>query len=214
MREAPRCTIKRRIFPRLKAMSLPDPSPGYLHDLDAPLLMFSEHDVWSLRDAAEGVFITGGIGSGKSSGSGAMLAKSYLSAGFGGVVCCVTVDEAERWRRYAAETGRSQSLIVVDKTLRHRFNFLDYQMTAGRGSVFEAVRVLIDILNAAEGRMDSGGDGKDQFWQQTLRELLGKTLAPLWAAYGRITLADLMRFVHQRPVTPDHLDPNGAWLPK
>jgi hypothetical protein len=30
-----------------------------------------------------------------------------------------------------------------------------------------------------------GGGGKDQFWQQTLREILGKSLAPLWAAYGR-----------------------------
>ncbi len=52
---------------------------GYVSDLDTPLLMFSERDIWTLRDAAEGVLITGGIGSGKSSGSGAAIFKSYLS---------------------------------------------------------------------------------------------------------------------------------------
>ena len=50
---------------------------GYVSDLDAPLLMFSEYDVWDLRSACEGALITGGIGSGKSSGSGAMTASNW-----------------------------------------------------------------------------------------------------------------------------------------
>ena len=183
---------------------------GYVSDLDTPLLMFSERDIWTLRDAAEGVLITGGIGSGKSSGSGATLFKSYLRAGFGGIVCCANIDEVERWRGYCEETGRLQSLIVIDKSLTERFNFLEYQMTVGRGSVFEAVRVLLDILNAAEGRIEEGGDGKDQFWQQTLKEILGKTLAPLWAAYGRITLPEIMRFILDRPKSEKDLG-DDAW---
>ncbi len=187
-----------------------DAATGYVSDLDTPLLMFSERDIWTLRDAAEGVLITGGIGSGKSSGSGAAIFKSYLSAGFGGLVCCANIDEVDRWRVYCADTGRSQSLIVVDKSLDQRFNFLDYQMTVGRGSVFEAVRVLIDILNAAEGRVESSSDGKDQFWQQTLKEILGKTLSPLWAAYGRITLSEMMRFIMDRPKTKEDLA-SAAW---
>ncbi len=197
----------------LRAAKPPAPAaPGYVHDLDTPLLMFSEADVWTLRHAAEGVFITGGIGSGKSSGSGALIAKSYLSAGFGGIVCCANVDEADRWRRYAEETGRTQSLVVMDKSLAHRFNFLEYQMAVGRGSTFEAVAVLLDILKAAEGRHEGGSDGKDAFWEQTLRELLRHSLAPLWAAYGRITLPELMRFVHARPTSKEQLNPNGSWI--
>lgn len=188
------------------------PGAGYVHDLDTPLLMFSPADVWTLRDAAEGVLITGGIGSGKSSGSGAALAKAYLRAGFGGLVCCVNVDEVERWRRYCAETGRERSLIVVDGSLSERFNFLDYQMTVGRGSAFEAVGVLLDILNAVAGRYDTAEGGKDQFWSDSLRRMLRAAILPLWAAHGRITLAELMRFIHQRPKTRADLDPAGPWL--
>ncbi|MGG5812384.1 type IV secretory system conjugative DNA transfer family protein [Falsiroseomonas sp. CW058] len=183
---------------------------GYVRDLDAALLMFSEADVWRLRDACEGTLITGGIGSGKSSGSGAALARAYLRAGFGGVVACANVDEAERWRRYCAEEGRSHSLIVMDKSLTQRFNFLEYQMAVGRGSTFEAVQVLLDILSAAEGRIDTAEGGKDAFWQQSMRRMLRATLAPLWAARGRVTLAELMRFIQERPKKPEHLNPDLA----
>jgi|GEM_PF-4259272 len=42
--------------------------------------------LWTLRNAVEGVQIFGGIGSGKTSGSGRMLGLKYLSAGLGGLV--------------------------------------------------------------------------------------------------------------------------------
>lgn len=184
---------------------------GYVHDLDTPLLMFSNRDVWTVRDAAEGVFVTGGIGAGKSSSSGAAIAKAYLRAGFGGIVCCANVDEVDRWRRYCADTGRSQSLIVMDKSLRHRFNFLEYQMAVGRSSTFEAVQVLLDILNAAEGKHDTGAGGDNQFWEQTLRQILRNAIMPVWAAYGRLTLADLMRFMNERPTLPEQLA-SDDWL--
>ena len=187
--------------------------PGYVTDLDTPLLMFSDRDIWTLRDAAEGgVLITGGTGSGKSSSSGALLARSYLRAGFGGLVLCVNVDEAERWRRYAAEAGRSQSLIVVDKSLEHRFNFLEYQMAVGRGSASEAVNVLVEILNAAEGKIEETS-GKDAFWDNAMRQILSRSIQPLWSAYGRLTLAELMKFVHSRPTTPAEVETKrkGFW---
>ena len=199
-----------RGLPVAAPTNLPATTPGYVSDLNTPLLMFSEHDVWTLRDAAEGVFVTGGIGSGKSSGSGSMLAKSYLRSGFGGVVCCANIDEVDRWRRYCAETGRERSLIVVDKSLAHHFNFLEYQMTVGRGSTFEAVAVLLEILKAAAA--DGGGEAKEDFWNKSMRELLSRSLAPLWAAYGRVTLADLMRFIRERPLKVEQLDDEGDFV--
>lgn len=53
--------------------------------LDAPLLQLTRHDPFTLRDAVQGVCVTGGIGSGKTSGSGATLAGAYLPAGMGGL---------------------------------------------------------------------------------------------------------------------------------
>ena len=70
--------------------------------LDLPLVRFSrrDEDVWTLRDACQGVLIMGENGSGKTSGSGELLARKYLEAGFGGLVLCFKTDEAALWQRY------------------------------------------------------------------------------------------------------------------
>mgnify|MGYP000624881007 CR=1 FL=1 len=76
-------------------------------DLDKPLYHFNKHlkqsEPFTIRQACEGVQIFGGIGSGKTSGSGAALAKSFLNSGFGGLVLCAKKDELETWQRYAKE---------------------------------------------------------------------------------------------------------------
>src|SRR6516162_5396584 len=76
--------------------------------LDLPLVRFSERmeDVWTLRDACQGVLIMGENGSGKTSGSGGLLARRHLQAGFGGLVLCFKTDEADLWRSYLKRTGR------------------------------------------------------------------------------------------------------------
>jgi len=56
--------------------------------LDSPLLALSQRDRFTLRHACDGVHIFGGIGSGKTSGSGKALAGTYLRAGMGRLVLC------------------------------------------------------------------------------------------------------------------------------
>ena len=81
---------------------------SYVSDLDDVIYKFVQakheqpfpEDNWTLRDAVRGVQIFGGIGSGKSSGSGRSLALSFLKSGFGGIVLTGKVDEAERWKNY------------------------------------------------------------------------------------------------------------------
>jgi hypothetical protein len=54
-------------------------------DLDEPLIEFAtEHGMsqFTVRNSFEGVGVFGGIGSGKSSGSGKLLATKYLQAGW------------------------------------------------------------------------------------------------------------------------------------
>src|ERR1700749_3283555 len=69
-------------------------------------LSSSPKDALTLADAKTGVLITGQTGRGKTSGPGRLLAKAYLRAGFGGLVLCAKIDEADLWRKYLRETGR------------------------------------------------------------------------------------------------------------
>jgi hypothetical protein len=66
----------------------------FASDLNAPLPKVSQHDTVTLRDARAGVHRFGGMGTGKTSASGKMLASAYLRAGFGGVVPAVKPDNA------------------------------------------------------------------------------------------------------------------------
>lgn len=96
---------------------------GFVKDLDTPLLRLSPTDNWTARDAFGGVHAFGGIGQGKTSGSGRMLAGAFLRAGMGGLVCCVKPDEVALWQGYAKEHGRERSVILFDET--EGFNFLE-----------------------------------------------------------------------------------------
>src|ERR1700736_1949859 len=69
-------------------------------------LSSSAKDTLTLADAKTGVLITGQTGKGKTSGPGRCPARAYLRAGFGGLVLCAKIDEADLWRNYLRETGR------------------------------------------------------------------------------------------------------------
>ena len=69
-------------------------------NLDETLIQFSDDlgiSNWTIRDSVEGVQIFGGIGSGKTSGSGRMIALKYLKAGYGGLVLTVKEEEKSDW---------------------------------------------------------------------------------------------------------------------
>jgi len=134
------------------------------YDLDNVLYRFNGTEPFSIRQACEGVQIFGGIGSGKTSGSGAAIARSYLKAGFGGLVLCAKKDEVDTWKRYAAETGRSERLIIFDASGEWRFPFLQYEVSRkgeGAGYTENLVRLFTTVNEAMER---SKGGGGDPYW--------------------------------------------------
>ena len=173
----------------------------FLSRLDAPLLALSPRDDWRIRDSFEGTWISGATGSGKTSGSGKSIAYSFLKAGYGGLVLCAMPSERYLWERYAAECGRSSSLIVFDASGDLRINFLNYELARhadNRPVTFNVVRMLSHILDVAEGK---GGQNttENPFWRTSMQQLLTNCIGPLWAAKGEVTLADIMRMIATRP---------------
>ncbi len=188
---------------------------NFLNKLDTPLLQLSKKrgDVWTIGDAVKGTFIVGSIGSGKSSGSGRTLAHAFLRAGFGGLVLCAKPDEADTWRQYATETGRENSLIVMDGKAQKRFNFIDYELNRiDKGSYTTplALDAFMKIYEAMK-LLDGGGGGNDRFWSDSVKLLLSHSIDALFFALGEVRFSDLMNFIRETPTSRSELQ-NPAFL--
>lgn len=173
----------------------------FVSDLNTPLLRLSAEDVFTLRDACGGVHVFGGIGSGKTSGSGKMLAGAFLRAGMGGLVTVAKFSDIELWRRYCHEHGRASSLVIFDES--EGFNFLAYELARqgmdGIGSVTEC---LMRVIEAAKKATPAASQrGGDPFWSDATRSVLRSTIAPLYSAAGSLSIADITRFITTAPAS-------------
>lgn len=171
-------------------------------DLDRPLLYFSPEDAWTIRDACEGLQVFGGIGSGKSSGSGAAVAKSFLRSGFGGLVLCAPPGEKDAWLEMAEATGRSADIVVFSPEEPYRFNFLDYELRRGGrggGQTENLVNLFSVVMEIVEGKQSVGGG--DQFWDRAMKELLRNSIDLLSLAQGTLSLEDVNRLIAEAPTS-------------
>ncbi|MGB3180405.1 MAG: TraM recognition domain-containing protein [Cyclobacteriaceae bacterium] len=168
------------------------------YDLDTPLLTFNkEGDTLTARQAVEGIQIFGGIGSGKTSGSGRSIARKFLKEGYGGLVLTVKPDECALWQQYAQETGRLDDLIIIRPHGQHHFDFLDYEANRsgiGAGLTDNVVMVLNTVIKAAQ--MEGGGGSNDEFWDNALDMLLTNLVDLCLLGTGKLsidTLNDMAR---------------------
>ena len=180
-------------------------------NLDYPLLKFSQNpkDWWTIRDAVRGVQIFGGIGSGKSSGSGKSLAKTYLKNGFGGLILCAKPDEKDNWIQYAKETGREDDLIIFSKGSEYEFNPLQYELTRegeGAGEVFNLSYLFMEIYKM--GNRFSGGSGggeSERFWESALRRCINRMIQLIKMADEELSIANMQKILSSAP-TEEEVD--------
>lgn len=169
------------------------------------MLTLSPRDAFTIRDACEGVQIFGGIGSGKTSGSGAALARSMLLAGFGALVCCAKPEESALWQAYAAETGREQDLVIIRPGARgepppYSFNFLHYELSRtseGGGLTENVVSLLAAVVEIVEGRQEEASDGG--FWKRGMNELLRNAVDILALTGDPLTLDAVCKLILDAP---------------
>lgn len=193
-------------FPRLGS------GPWWIMDL--PLLQFGaeqDADTWVLRDACEGTLIVGTTGSGKTSGSGASIARAFLERGFGGLILTAKADERQLWERYADQCGRRDQLCIIEPTGPFHLNFLDYEAHRpgkGAGLVENLVNLLYAVIEVHT--RNEGNDSAQSFWESTGKQLLRNTLRVLVIIRGRIRLQDVIHFISESPNTPAKVE-NGSW---
>jgi len=191
-----------RIDPRLFEIQHPK---GWSWDDQDGLLNFgddnNEADVWRIRDASEGVLIFGGVGSGKTSGSGYTFATAFLNSGYGGLVMTAKPDEASRWLRLCEENGRKADCIHITPGSGHKLNLLQYesQRPGDRLTVTDDLIALLRCLIAAMSRSKREGIGND-FWTNATNQLMRMTFEVFLLSQEALTIDSLVRFINLAPL--------------
>jgi hypothetical protein len=142
-------------------------------DLETPLCYFGSNpsDVFTIREAAEGIQIFGASGSGKSTGSGRHLALALLQSGAGGLVLTVKPDEPAHWKEYCSAAGRLNDLVVFSPSQPWRFNPLEYQYRrAGSGHITENIVNLFSSLSELLER--GAGASTPDYWSRAQNQLV------------------------------------------
>jgi hypothetical protein len=142
--------------------------------LDTPLLKSSQYPNWTIRNAVEGIQIFGGIGSGKSSGSGKFFAQKYLSHGFGGLVLTAKTDEKQVWIDYCTQNNRLDDLIIIEPHSQngstHSFDFIDYEaanLSQNEGLTANLVKIFKTVIRSDKAA-SSNNSSQDPFWEEAL----------------------------------------------
>ena len=134
-------------------------------------------NTWRMKNAFEGVQIFGGIGSGKTSGSGKKIAKAFLKNGFGGLVHCAKREEVLTWKMYAKETGRENDLLIFEEGRELFFNPLQYEFERegkGGGEIFNLSNLFMEIYKMGNRFSGGGGGEKDRYWDNALRRCMNR----------------------------------------
>ena len=170
-------------------------------ELDFPILKMEGQAGWTLRNAVEGVQVFGGIGSGKTTGSGATLALKYLKAGYGGLILTVKKSEVGLWEQYCKETGRSDDLMIVSPKNPYCFNFINYEAMAPKdlgGGLTDNIAGLFKTLISVD-ELSKGKIGDDPFWENALNMLLYNTIDLCLLAHKQVTIDELNKIVSTIP---------------
>jgi hypothetical protein len=177
-------------------------------DLDSVLLSFDRHTPWTFRDAFEGTCILGGNGSGKTSGSGQLLAESFLAQGWGGLVMTTKPDEHRMWETMCERTGRSGDLVLFGAGGESRFNFLDYELNQPGGA--GATENLVNLFTAVTevGDRSKGGERNegDQFWKRSYKQLLRNAIDALSMGVGKVSVPMLYEMITDIAQSPQEAE--------
>lgn len=175
--------------------------------LDTSIYHFNGSEPFTIADACEGVQIFGGIGSGKTSGSGAALARAFLQAGFGGLVLCAKKDELDTWLKYAEQTGRSKQVLVFDTSGQWVFPFLQYEIHRdgdGAGYTDNLVRLFSTVYEAIS--RSKGGSGSDPYWERAMQQLLRNAIDLAMIARGTASVPLITDIIMSAPKTMSEID--------
>jgi len=168
--------------------------------LDRTILQLSKVDAIRFRDIIEGgLFVSGGLGAGKSSTVLFQVAMSCLIAGLGFLVLTVKSNETEHWIEYAKKAGREKDLIIFNAKSGLSFDPLAYLWRSGGRAaahietIVEAFTILMGVGKNHEHSSES------QYFERAVEELLRAALVVLSNAAEPISIISLHKLIASLP---------------
>jgi hypothetical protein len=134
------------------------------------LLQWAAGETWTIADAIEGLLAVGRSGGGKSSGTGQLVCRSMIEAGFGALVLVYKSEDIRDWLSWCKAAGRSDDVILIQPSGPWRFNPLAHEaMREGDGggyaeNVVSLFSNLMELAGRNRGSGGSSGGGNDPFW--------------------------------------------------
>ncbi len=176
--------------------------------LSTVLLKFNDGELWTIQDACQGTQCFGSTGSGKTTGSVAAIAESFLLAGFGGLFLTAKPDDASTYLRLCEKAGRSSDVMLFRPNGTYRFNPFDSELKrrdAGAGLTHNVVAMLSALLEVSERNQANGGGDSDGYWKRANRQLCLNCVDLSVMAMDRISVPDLYRIAISAPTSLEQL---------
>lgn len=192
------------------------PRPRTRTGLERVLFRWPTGDLFTVAHLLTGLCIFGVIGSGKSSGSGATIARHLVNLpNSSGVIFASNPSDREEWTRRFRDAGREADLKIFSATSLLRWNILaklQDRGTAERPKVPADARALTKyLLQVAETVTDSKGGANEQFWKQLQERIIYNAVEAIRQAWGMVDVPALARFLSGAAYAPQQLaDPK--WL--
>jgi hypothetical protein len=114
-------------------------------------------------------------------------------------VLCVKPDECALWQRYAQQTGRSESLLIVSPKHKWRFGFLNYLLRVG-ASTEQIVGCFTTVLELAD-HGEKGQGKNDKLWERAVRQLIRNAIDICVLAKGTLSVSLLNKIISSAPRT-------------
>ena len=169
--------------------------------LDRILLSFIDKDGYTditYADLFRNVLLMGSTGAGKTTTSGALIAKKALEQGCGFLVMCVKDSEAQRFIDYCKHTGRSKDVLHIRPGHFH-FDFLQYESRPrhdGKTITANVVSILKGVINAENQSKDHSNN---EYWSNALDEVLNNCVDMCLLSAGSVTVDQMYQIISTAP---------------
>jgi type IV secretory pathway TraG/TraD family ATPase VirD4 len=165
--------------------------------LDRLLLNWTPSDLLTVRGLLNGgIAVFGRSGSGKTSSSGKVIARSIIAyPTSGGLILSAKPEDLAMWQSIFAGCRRQNDFIVFGSLKdKWRFNFLDFVSRDGGGTrdVTRCIRTIGETLRGSDGK----GHGEDgEFWEQQQERMIYNAVEVVKLGIDKVTAPDLQRFI-------------------